>query len=93
MQTQKKSPERRCTGCGQTKLKKDLIRVLRAPDGTLSIDTTGKKSGRGAYICNKKECFLKARKSRRIENSLKCQISDQLYDQLEKQIEGDFNEQ
>ncbi|MBE6689324.1 MAG: YlxR family protein [Ruminococcaceae bacterium] len=91
-QVQKKSPERRCTGCGETRLKKDLIRVLRAPDGTLSVDTTGKKSGRGAYICNKKECFIKAKKSRRIESSLKCQISDELYNQLEQQIEVSSDE-
>ncbi len=89
---QKKAPERRCTGCGQTKLKSDLIRVLRSPDGVISIDKTGKSSGRGAYICNKKECFLKARKSRRIENSLKCQINEELYTQLEQQIEGTENE-
>ena len=87
-QIQKKLPQRRCTGCGETKLKSELIRVLRAPDGILSIDATGKKSGRGAYICNKKECFNKARKTKRIESSLKCHISDELYDNLLKQIEG-----
>lgn len=83
----KKTPERRCTGCGETRPKKDLIRVVRDPDGSISIDVNGKKSGRGAYICGKKECLLKARKTRRIENSLKCQISEELYSQLEKQIE------
>lgn len=89
---QKKTPERRCTGCGETKPKTELIRVLRQPDGNISIDATGKKSGRGAYLCSNKACFLKARKSRRIESSLKCQISDEIYSLLEHQIEDAKNE-
>lgn len=89
---QKKTPERRCTGCGETLPKKDLIRVVRDPDGSISIDLVGKKSGRGAYICNKKECLAKARKTRRLENSLKCAISEEIYLSLENQIsEGQSN--
>lgn len=83
---QKKTPERRCTGCGETFSKKDLIRVVRDPDGSISIDLMGKKSGRGAYICNKKECLAKAKKTRRLENSLKCTISEEIYTALESQI-------
>ena len=83
---QKKTPERRCTGCGETLPKKDLIRVVREPDGSISIDLMGKKSGRGAYICNKKECLAKAKKTRRLENSLKCAISEEIYSKLESQI-------
>lgn len=83
----KKTPERRCTGCGETRPKKDLIRVVREPDGNITVDVTGKKSGRGAYICAKKECLLKAKKTRRIENGLKCQITDEIYSALEKQVE------
>ena len=85
---QKKIPERRCTGCSQTKPKKELIRVVREPDGTISIDTTGKKAGRGAYICNSKECLNKAKKSHRLESSLKCSISDGIYEQLAEQMEA-----
>lgn len=83
---QKKTPERRCTGCGETLPKKELIRVVREPDGSISIDIVGKKSGRGAYICNKKECLAKAKKTKRLENSLKCTISEEIYAKLEKQI-------
>ena len=86
---QKKIPERRCTGCNQTKPKTELIRVVRSPEGELSVDISGKKSGRGAYICNSRACFAKARKSKRIESSLKCSISEEIYDQLEKQIGED----
>ncbi|MBQ9940294.1 MAG: YlxR family protein [Clostridia bacterium] len=84
---QYKTPERRCTGCGNTIPKKDLLRVVREPDGTISVDSTGKKSGRGAYICNKKECFLKAQKTKRLENSLKCSISPEVYQNLQSRIQ------
>ena len=64
------------------KPKKELIRVVKSPEGEISIDLTGKKSGRGAYICHSKECFLKARKSKRIEKSFSTAISDEVYDQM-----------
>ena len=90
---QKKTPERRCTGCGETLPKSELIRVVRDPEGEISVDLAGKKSGRGAYICNKKECLAKAKKTRRLESSLKCSISEDIYLKLEKQItEGSQNE-
>ncbi len=79
---EKKIPLRKCVGCGEMKPKKELIRVVKSPEGEISIDLTGKKSGRGAYICHSKECFLKARKSRRIEKSFETAISDEVYDQM-----------
>lgn len=79
-------PERRCTGCGASFPKKDLIRVVRSPEGEISIDFTGKKSGRGAYICPKSACFKKARKQGRIAKSLDVAVSDELYDALEREI-------
>lgn len=68
------------------KPKKELIRAVKAPDGSVSIDLTGKKSGRGAYICRSAECFGKARKSRRFEKAFSCRISDEVYDGMEKEL-------
>ncbi|MBR6806835.1 MAG: YlxR family protein [Clostridia bacterium] len=85
-QKQKKIPERRCTGCGESFPKRELIRVVRSPEGEVSIDFTGKKSGRGAYICPKSACFKKARKQGRIAKSLEVSISDELYDALEHEV-------
>ncbi len=86
----KKLPERRCVGCGETKLKIELIRVVRTPEGEVTLDKTGKKSGRGAYICASVSCLKKARKSKRIEFSLGVQIQDGIYDRLEEEIaQGD----
>ena len=82
----KKVPERRCTGCGESFPKRDLIRVVRSPEGAVSIDFTGKKSGRGAYICPRSACFKKARKQGRIARSLEVVISDELYDALEHEV-------
>ncbi len=83
---QKKVPERRCVGCGGTFPKKDLLRVLRSPEGVISIDFTGKKSGRGAYLCKNEACFKKARKSGIIRRALECEISEEIYDELEKEV-------
>ncbi len=74
--TPKKIPMRMCTGCGEMKPKRELIRVVKAPDGSISLDATGKKSGRGAYVCPQSECLRKARKARRLEESFACRISD-----------------
>lgn len=82
----KKIPMRMCLGCGEMKPKKELIRAVKAPDGSVSIDLTGKKSGRGAYICRSAECFGKARKSRRFEKAFSCRISDEVYDGMEKEL-------
>lgn len=82
----KKIPERRCVGCQGTFPKKELIRVVRSPEGEISIDFTGKKSGRGAYICKNEACFKKARKTGIIRRALECEISDEIYDELLKEI-------
>ena len=85
---ERKIPVRQCLGCNEHKPKLELIRVVRAPDGGISLDLTGKKSGRGAYICKNAQCLKKARKSKRIESSLECRISDELYQRMEEELEG-----
>lgn len=86
---QKKKPERRCVGCNETKLKTELVRIVRSPDGEVSLDLTGKKSGRGAYICRNAMCLKKARKARRISNALSCEIPNEVYDRLEEELESE----
>lgn len=81
----KKIPMRQCVGCGEMKAKKELLRVLKTEDGAL-LDATGKKNGRGAYICANTECLKKARKSKGLERSLKVAIPDEVYDNLEKEM-------
>lgn len=71
-----------CLGCQQLHIKRELIRVVRSPEGEFSIDLTGKKSGRGAYICNNVECFDKAVKERRFEKSFKSAIDNKIYEEL-----------
>ena len=82
----RKIPTRRCTGCGEHFPKNTLIRVLRTPEGEVLLDLTGKRSGRGAYICTSAACLKKARKSRRIETSLGCAISKELYEKMEEEL-------
>ena len=84
--TVRKTPVRRCTGCGEHFPKNALIRVVRTPAGEVLLDLTGKSSGRGAYICKSATCLKKARKSRRIETSLECSISEEVYDRMEEEI-------
>ena len=82
----KKAPERKCIGCSEKKPKKDLIRIVRLPDEKgVEIDRTGKKSGRGAYICPSAACLKKAKK--RLETNLECTIPDEVFQNLEKEIE------
>ena len=83
----KKIPMRRCLGCNEHKPKAELLRVVRDPEGGVSLDFKGKKSGRGAYICRDVKCLKKARKSRRIDKDLECQIPDEVYDAMEKELE------
>lgn len=83
---QKKIPMRRCCGCNEQKPKKELIRVVRSSEGEISLDLTGKASGRGAYICNSLECLKKARKSRRIDRTFEIMIPDGIYDKMEEEI-------
>lgn len=86
MPTVKKIPMRMCIGCGEMKPKKELIRVVKSPEGDISLDITGKKSGRGAYICRSSECLAKARKARKLEKSFSCRIEDEVYANMEKEL-------
>lgn len=85
----KKIPLRMCNGCMEMKPKKELIRIVKSPEGDVSIDLTGKKSGRGAYICRSKECFEKAFKSKRLNKNLETNISQDIYDKLKEEISDD----
>ncbi len=88
---QKKIPMRQCLGCREMKPKKDLIRVVRSPEGELSLDARGKASGRGAYVCPDSACLKKARKSRALERALEVQIPDEIYVRLEQEMEQETN--
>ena len=83
---ERKIPQRKCLGCGLMKDKRDLIRVVRSPEGEIFLDVTGKKSGRGAYICHDPACLKKARKGGRIGNQLKVTIPDAIYDAMEAEL-------
>ena len=94
---QRKIPMRKCTGCGEMKPKGELVRVVKAPDrlseegeilekGEVSLDLTSKKSGRGAYVCRSLQCFEAARKARRFERALSCQIPSEVYDSMEEEL-------
>jgi predicted RNA-binding protein YlxR (DUF448 family) len=83
----RKIPMRQCMGCNEHKPKMDLLRVVRSPEGEVSLDETGRKNGRGAYLCRDVKCLRKARKSRRIESNLECAIPDQVYDRMEQEME------
>ena len=83
---QKKIPLRKCLGCNESKPKSELIRIVRSPEGEISLDFIGKKSGRGAYLCKDPACFLKVKKSRRADRSLDVQIPDEIYDRLEREL-------
>ena len=86
----KKIPMRMCTGCGEVKPKKELGRVVKDPDGNVSLDLTGKKAGRGAYVCKNPKCLALARKSKRIERSFSMKIPDEVYESMEKElVEGE----
>lgn len=89
---QKKVPMRRCTGCGEQKPKKELVRVVKTPDGEVLLDITGKVSGRGAYICNNAECLKKAVKSKRIDRTFEMTIPDEIYKQMEAKFRENDNE-
>lgn len=86
MMKTKKIPMRMCLGCGEMKPKRELIRVVKSKEGDISLDLTGKKSGRGAYICRSVECFEKARKARKFERSFSCMISEDIYNSMEGEL-------
>ena len=81
-----KTPQRMCVGCGEMKPKKELVRVVKTAEGEISLDRTGKKNGRGAYICDSASCFLKAQKARRFEKAFSCAIPQEVYEALEKEL-------
>ena len=85
----KKIPMRQCVGCGEMKTKKEMMRVLKPAEGPIVLDMTGKKNGRGAYLCMTKECLQRARKSKGLERSFKMTIPDELYENLEKEFDED----
>ncbi len=76
----KKIPMRMCIGCGEMKPKKELIRVVKSPENEISLDFTGKKAGRGAYLCRSAECLTAAQKSRRLEKSFSCKVDQEVYE-------------
>ena len=82
----KKIPLRMCTGCMEMKPNKELIRVVKSPEGEVSVDLTGKKSGRGAYICKSGECLEKAFKAKRLSRNLDVAISEDIYNRLKEEI-------
>lgn len=83
----KKIPQRKCIGCNSVKNKKELIRLVRSPEGVVSLDFTGKKPGRGAYICKNKDCIIKVCKERKIERSLGVSVDKEILERLL----GEFN--
>ena len=83
---ERKKPERRCVGCSEHKLKTELIRVVRSPEGEVSLDFTGKKSGRGVYVCRSTACFSKAKKAHRFETGLGVEIPAAVYERIEKEL-------
>ena len=85
---QKKIPLRKCTGCGEMKPKKELVRVVKTPEDEVLIDLTGRLNGRGAYICPDEKCLKIARKSKRIERSFQMQIPDEVYDKMEEELKN-----
>lgn len=87
----KKAPQRHCTGCGACKDKKELLRVVRTPDGKVCADLTGKASGRGAYVCKNPDCLKKALKGK-LARSLECSLSPELQRELAEQVERALND-
>ena len=88
MQKVKKIPQRQCVGCREMKDKKSLLRVVKSPEGAVSLDFVGKKPGRGAYLCPDLECLKRARKSRALERALEVSIPAEVYDAMEAELEG-----
>ena len=85
---QKKIPMRQCLGCREMKPKRELIRVVRSPEGDISLDFKGKASGRGAYVCPDAQCLKKAVKAKALERAFSCQIPQEIYDKLNEQMEA-----
>ncbi len=88
---QKKIPQRQCMGCRERKAKREMIRVVRSPEGNVSLDFGGKMNGRGAYICPNPECLKKAIRAKALDRSLEVTIPQEVYDRLEKEMEGNVH--
>lgn len=88
MEKVRKIPMRQCMGCNEHKPKIELMRVVRSPEGDVSLDFTGKKSGRGAYLCRSLKCLQRARKSRRPDRVLECEIPEEVYNAMERELEN-----
>ncbi len=86
---EKRVPLRKCLGCGEMIGKKGAVRIVRSKEGEISLDSTGKKAGRGAYICRDAECFSQVRKARKLDRSLKCAVPEEIYDTIEKELSSD----
>ena len=86
MEQKKKIPLRQCVGCSERKPKGELLRVVRTPEGEIVLDMTGRKNGRGVYLCRGVKCFSKARKSGRLATHLEAAIPDEVYEALEQEI-------
>lgn len=82
----KKVPMRMCTGCGEMFDKRTLVRVVKSPEGEILLDLTGKKSGRGAYVCKNPDCLKKARKKKALERAFSVQISEEVYNAMEEEM-------
>lgn len=83
----KKIPQRKCVGCNEMKSKKELLRIVRSPNGEVSLDPTGKKNGRGVYVCPQRECIIKAVKEKRLEKALEKPIGEEVYLKLLEDFE------
>ena len=83
---QRRVPLRKCTGCGEMKPKKELVRVVKSPEGEIALDLTGRRAGRGAYVCPARACLAAARKAHRLERAFACAIPDTLYDRMEEEL-------
>ena len=88
---QKKIPQRQCMGCRERKEKRQMIRVVRTPEGAVNLDFSGKMNGRGAYICPDPDCLKKALRSKALDRSLEVTIPQEVYARLEKEMEGAKN--
>jgi len=86
---EKKIPMRQCLGCREMKPKRELVRVVRSPEGEISLDFRGKAPGRGAYVCRDAQCLKKAIRARAIERALSVQIPSEIYERLEREMEAD----
>lgn len=88
MSVKKKIPLRQCIGCGEMKAKRDMLRVIKTAEDEIFLDASGRKNGRGAYLCKDGACLEKARKTKGLERSLKTSISEEVYEELRKELDG-----